>query len=113
MVELQIADNVPQRRGGQVLDGLHRALDAVCVKLRVGHLEEDYRVYLHGNVILGDYGLRREIDHLLFERNDLGDTFDKGYLEFYHAGGPCDMVSAESLDHIRLGLRNDSETAYE
>ena len=65
MVQLQIADDVAQGGRAQVFDCGNRAFHTVCIELRVRDLEIHNRINLHGHVILGDYRLGREIDHLL------------------------------------------------
>ena len=106
MVELHIADDVPQRRCGKVFNRRNRALHAVGIQLRVGDLEIDDRVDLHRDVVLGDHGLRREIDDLLLERNLLRDAVDERHLEM-HAGAPGRVVSAEALHDVGVCLRHN------
>ncbi len=69
MVQLQLADDVPERGGGEVLNRGKGPLHAVGVQLRVGDLKIDDRVDLHGHVVFGDDRLRRKIDDLFFERD--------------------------------------------
>ena len=49
-IELQIAYYIAQCRGGGFSMGPW--VSAVCIKLRVGDLEKDHRVYLHGDIVL-------------------------------------------------------------
>jgi hypothetical protein len=81
LVELEVADDVAQRGGGQRLHGDHRVLDAVGVELRVGDLVVDDGVDLHGDVVLGDDGLRGIVEHLLLEAHALGDRSMNGILK--------------------------------
>ena len=63
------------------LHGHHGALDTVGVELRVGDLEIDDGVNLHGDVILGDDGLRRIVKHLLLEADLLGHALNERDLD--------------------------------
>ena len=65
-VQLQLTDDVSQRSSCQIFNRGNRTLHAVGKQLRVGNLEEDYRINSHGNIILSDNRLWREINHLLF-----------------------------------------------
>ena len=55
-------------------------LHTVSIELGVGDLEVEHRVDLHGDVVLGDDGLRLEVRDLLLERDDLGDALYEGCL---------------------------------
>ena len=74
MVQLHLADDVPQRGGGQVLDGGDGILHPVGVELGVGNLKIHHRVNLHGDIVLGDDRLGREVDNLLLQADLLGDA---------------------------------------
>ena len=65
LVELHVADDVAQRRRGQVLQAGEGILDTVREQLGIENLHEHDGIDLHGDVILRDDGLRREIQHLL------------------------------------------------
>ena len=65
MIELHFTDDIPQSCGSEVLDCGDRTLYAISIQLGIGDLELHNRVDLHGDVVLGDHRLRREIDHLL------------------------------------------------
>ena len=80
--------------------------DAVCKQLGIGDLEIDDRVDLHGDVILGDDRLRREVGDTLFEGDLIGDTLYKGDFEV-KSGLPGLLVCAETLDDKGTGLRDD------
>ena len=42
-------------------DGVHRAFHTIGIEFRIGYLEINYRVYLHGHIIFGDDWLRRKV----------------------------------------------------
>ena len=107
-VKLELADDVSQSRRGEVLDGYHGLLDAVGEELRVSHLEVDDGVYLHGDVVLRDDGLRREVSHLLLEGDGLGDLVDEGDLDV-QTGVPGSAVGTEALDDAGLRLLDDAD----
>ncbi|CAN4006671.1 DUF6472 domain-containing protein, partial [Dysosmobacter welbionis] len=44
-------------------------------------LEVDHRIDLHGDIVLGDDGLGREIRHLLLQGHLLGHPLHKGHLQ--------------------------------
>ena len=112
LVKLQVADEVAQRRGREVLDRKDRLLDAIGVELRVGDLVVNDGVDLHGDVVLRDDGLRREVRDLLFERQTLGDRLDERDLQV-QADAPCGLVGAEAGDDVSLCLRDDADVAHE
>ena len=112
LVELEIADEVTQRRCREVLDREDRLLDAVGVELRVGDLVVDDGVDLHGDVVLRDDGLRREVRDLLLERQTLGDRLNERDLQV-QADAPRGLVCAEAGDDISLRLRHDADVAHE
>ena len=85
-------------------------LNAVGIELRVGYLEVDDRIYLHGDVILGDNGLRREVCDLLLERNGLCDLLKEGDLDM-DAGTPGGLILAKTLDDHNSALLYDSYVA--
>ena len=87
-------------------------LDAVGVQLGVGYLEVDNGVYLHGDVILGDNGLGREIGYLLLEGDGLRDSLKEGDLDM-DAGAPGRLIFAQALDYHDLALLNDADISYD
>ena len=86
-------------------------LDAVGVQLRIGYLEIDDRVDLHGDIILGDNGLRGEVCYLLLEGDGLCNSLKEGDLEV-DAGAPCCLVLADSLNYHDLALLNDTYVSH-
>jgi len=110
LIELEIADDVTQGGGGEVLDGDHGLLDAVGVELGVGDLEIDHGVDLHGNVILRDNRLGREVRHLLLEGDDLRHALNEGNLEV-QTDVPGGLVGAQALDDIGLRLLDNADVA--
>ncbi|KAF5031883.1 hypothetical protein DSECCO2_623130 [anaerobic digester metagenome] len=107
VIQLHIADNVSQRRSSKVFNRRKRALYAVGIKLGVGNLKKHDGVDLHGDVILGDNGLRLKIHNLLFDRNLLGNAVKKRHLDV-QTGFPRHVISAETLDNINGGLRHNA-----
>ena len=78
-------------------------LHAVGVKFGVNDLEIDDRVDLHGNVVLGDNGLRREIHHLFLQADPLGHPVDEGQFDVQtHA--PGGLIRTQALHHEGAGL---------
>ena len=110
LVQLHLADDVPQGGGGQVLNGVHGLLHAVGVQLGVRDLEVDHRVDLHGDVVLGDDRLGREVRHLLLQGHLLGDPLDERQLHV-EANAPHRVEGAQPLHHIGLGLLDDVDIA--
>ena len=86
-------------------------LNAVCVKLGIGYLEVDNGVDLHGDVILGDNGLRREVRNLLLEGDGLCNSFKEGDLDM-DAGAPGGLIFAKALDYHDLALLDDANISY-
>ena len=87
-------------------------LDAVGVQLRVGYLEVDDRVDLHGDIILGDNGLRREVGYLLLEGDGLCNSLKKRDLEV-DAGAPGGLELTQALDYHDLTLLNDANVPHD
>ena len=105
-VQLHLADDVAQGGCGQVFDRRHRALDPVGVELGIGHLIKDNRINLHGNIVLGDYRLGREVDYLFLHGHLFGNPVDERHLDM-QPGLPGGIIAAEALDHIDTRLRDD------
>ena len=99
LVQLHIADDVAEGGGCQVLNGVHGVLHAVGVQLGVGDLEINDRVDLHGDVILGDHRLGREVRYLLFQADLFGHALNKGHLQV-QAHIPYGAERAQALHHI-------------
>ena len=112
LVQRHRADDVTQRRGGQVLDGLDRAVHAVGVHLGVKHLKENDGVDHHRDVVAGDDGLRREVGGLLLQRDLAGDALDKRRTDV-QARAPGILVDAEPLGDIGVGLRHNNDAAHQ
>ena len=108
MVQFHIADDVPQRGGGQTLYREDRALHAIGVQLGVGHLIKDDGVDLHGDVILGNNRLRRKVHDLLLERNLLGYAVNNRNFQV-QTGLPGAVISAETLNDKHGGLRYNAD----
>ena len=104
LVQLQVADDVAQGGGGQVLDGSHGVFHPVGIQLGVGDLEVDHGINLHGDVVFGDDGLGREIHHLLLQRDIFRHPLKDRHLEV-QAHSPNSAESAQALDDkgTRLG----------
>ena len=108
LVQLQVADDVAQGGGGEVLNGGHGVLHAVGVQLGVGDLEVDHGVDLHGDVVLGDDGLGREVHHLLLQGDIFGHPLNERDLEV-QAHAPHALEGAQALDDEGAGLGNHSD----
>ena len=74
-------------------------LDAVGVELGIGDLEIDDGIDLHGDIILGDNGLRRIVQHLFLQADLLGYALDEGNLHV-HADLPDLAECAETLNDV-------------
>ena len=107
-VQLQVANDVAQGGGGEVLDGGHGVLHAVGVQLGVGDLEVDHSVDLHGDIVLGDHGLGREVHHLLLQRDVFGHPLNERDLEV-QAHAPHALERAQALDDKGAGLGDDPD----
>ena len=103
LVQLQLADDVAQGGGGEVLNGVHGILHAVGIQLGVGDLEIDHGVDLHGDVVLGDHRLGVEVCHLLLQADLLHHPLDERDLQM-QAHAPHGVEGAQPLHHIGLGL---------
>ncbi len=112
LVQLQIADDVAQGGGGQVLNGAHGVLYAVGVELGVDDLEVDDGVDLHGDVVLGDDGLGGKIHHLLLQAHPLGHAVENGQL---HVGAhaPGSVVGPQALHHEGAGLLDHMDVGHQ
>ena len=104
MVQLHIADDIPQGGGGQAFNGQDGTLHAVGIQLGVGHLVKDDGIDLHGDIILGDNRLRRKVHHLLLQRDPLGDPVHQRHLEV-QAGFPGGVIGPQPLDNELGSLR--------
>ena len=98
-IQLHRADDVPQRRRGEVLYRGKRVLYAVSQHLGVRHLKKDDGVYLHRDVIFRDHRLRHEVDDLLLD----------GEHAFHDAGHPDGVIVG--LDIVVLTLVNAADDA--
>jgi hypothetical protein len=67
LLEVEPANDVPQRRDDELLDSLDVVRDLEGRGLRIGHLEVDDRVDVDDEVVLRDDRLRRERHDLLAE----------------------------------------------
>ena len=85
------------------MDAGDGVFDPVAAKLAVGHLEEDDRVDLHGDVVFGDDLLRREVVDLLLPGDLLGDPAENGE-NVMDAGGRGAGAFPQCLDDAFLGL---------
>jgi len=110
LVQLEIADDVTQRCGGEILDCHDRILDAVGIQFGIGDLVEKDCVDLHRDIVLGDHGLGLEIGHLLLEGDDLDHPVDERNLDM-DTGMPGGVVGAESFDDEIGRLRYDADVS--
>ena len=110
LVQLQIADDVAERGGGEILNGAHGLLHAVGVELGVDDLEIDHGVDLHGDVVLGDHRLGVEVRHLLLQADLLHHPLDERDLQM-QAHAPHGVEGAQPLHHIGLGLLHHIDVA--
>ena len=104
----EATDDVTQRGGGQVLNGTHGVLNTVGKELGVGDLVVHNGVDLHGDVILGDNGLGRIVQHLLLQGNAAGDAVNEGDFEM-QAHTPNGLERAQTLDDVSPGLLDHSD----
>ena len=74
LIQFQIANDVTQSGSGEGFHSDHGLLHAVGVQLGICNLEIHNGINLHGNVILGDNGLGRIVQNLLFQTYALGDS---------------------------------------
>ena len=81
---------------------------AVCKLYRIGDLEEYDGVDLHGDIILGDYGLRFEVNDLFLDGNPFRHTVNERHQKM-DAGTPCLVESAETLNDVDICLRYDAD----
>ncbi|MMZ62909.1 hypothetical protein D1872_251360 [compost metagenome] len=79
-VQLHLTDNLTQGRRRDIADPVHVIGNTVSGLLRSDHLIEDNRIDLHLHIILGDYGLRRNVrllDPQIMVQADLVDDRDQ------------------------------------
>ena len=105
LVQLQVTDDVAQGGGSEVLNGGHGILHPIGVQLRVGDLEIDHRIDLHGNIVLGDDGLGGKIHHLLLQGNILCNPLNERDLEV-QAHAPHALKGAQAFNDKCAGLRD-------
>ena len=87
-------------------------LDAVGVELGVGDLKIDDRVDLHGDVILCDNGLGREVCYLFLEGDGLCDSFKERDLDM-DTGSPGRLIFAQAFDYHDLALLDDADISHD
>ena len=87
-------------------------LHAIGVQLGIDDLEVNDSVDLHGDVVLGDDGLGREIDYLLLQADPLGHAVNKGQLDM-DAHAPGGLVRAQALHHEGAGLLDDLNVRHQ
>ena len=85
-------------------------LDAVGIELGVGDLEVNDSVDLHGDIILGDNGLGRIVQHLLLQADLSCDAVNEGNLEV-QTNAPNALEGAQTLDDISAGLLDNGNVA--
>ena len=112
LVQLQVADDIPQGGGGQVFNGAHGMLHAVGVELGVDDLEVDDRVNLHGHVVLGNDRLGREVHHLFLQAHLFGHPVQDRQLDM-QAHAPCGIVRPQSFHHVRPRLLDHMDVCHQ
>ena len=111
-VKFQFTDDISEGGGSEVFDGVHRAFHTIGIEFRIGYLEINYRVYLHGHIIFGDDRLRRKVYDFFLERDFSGDLVYQRDLKV-QTHLPCAVVSAESFHDICPCLRYDPDVGYQ
>ena len=112
LIELHVTDDRTQRRRRQILKTRQRILYAIHKKLRILHLHEHHRIDGHGNIILRDHRLRREIQHLLLQAHLLDDPLHDRNLKV-KTRTPGAAVLPQHLRHIRMSLRHDADHPHQ
>lgn len=105
-VKVELADDVADSGGGEILNRDNGVFHAVAKELRVEDLEEDDRVDRDRDVVLRDDRLRREIEDLLLERDPHAHMVDEGNLDV-EAVVPGGEIRSQALDNGGFSLRND------
>ena len=108
LLQRQAADHVAQRGGGDLLDAEDVVGHAVDGARRVVDLERHHGVDGHGQVVLGDHGLRREGDHPFTGVHLLAHTVDERDDE-RQASGQGPGVPAEPFDDCCLALGDEDD----
>ena len=108
LVKLHVTDDIAERRRRKILKTRNRILHTVGIKARIKHLHENNGVDLHGDVILRDHRLRREVQNLFLQADGLRHTFQKRnlYVETCLPGG---LVAAEVFNDKHIALRNNTD----
>ena len=107
LVELHVTDDIAEGRCRKILKTRNRILYAVGIKTRIEHFHENNGVDLHGDVILRDYRLRREIQHLLLQADGLRHALQKRHLHM-EAGLPRGLVASKVFNDKHIALRDNA-----
>ena len=108
LVKLHLTDDITESGGAEVLQTGQRRFDAVDIQFRIEDLAEHDGVDLHGDVILGDDRLGREVQDLFLQRNFLGDAVEERDLDV-DSGLPDGVEFTETFHDIGLRLGNDTD----
>ncbi|MCU0649064.1 MAG: hypothetical protein MUF00_13775 [Gemmatimonadaceae bacterium] len=134
LIELDLANDVAQRRARERLEGKRQILHRVSGLLRIGDAVVEHRVDVDRHVVLRDHRLAREVEHLFAQVDPGGrgldhllvpvavglEVADVNRLGALHERdedvepGACDPVeAAQPLDDQDLRLRNDADRLRE
>ena len=107
LLERQPADDVAQRRDGQLLDRLQRVGDLVGDRLGVGDREVQDAVDLDADVVAGDHAGGLERHDLLAQVDHRADAVDERH-DDRQARVQRALVAPEALDDAGPRLRDDA-----
>ncbi len=108
LVQLHFTDDVTKGGRGKVLQTGQGIFHAVDVELRIEDFTEDDGVDGHGDVVLRNDRLRREVEDLFFQGDFRSDTVDERDLDM-DAGFPALVEFTEPFDDVGLRLGNDTD----
>ena len=103
LVQFKFSDYVTQCGGRKVLQRIYRLLHAIGVQLRIRDLEINNCINFHGDVILSDDWLRREVQNLLL-KGDRGQTAVDEWNLYMDSNVPGLEISAKPLNDNCIGL---------
>ena len=112
VIEIELADDVAQRRQRQLLEAPRQVLHLVGRAHRIGDEVVDDRVHLHRHVVARDHRLRLDLGDLLAQvdrrAHRIEERHDRVQARF---GGAVEL--AEPLDDLHLLLRDDPDRPHQ
>ena len=111
-IKFQFADDVTKRGCGQVFNCCQRTFYTIGKLYRIGNLEENNGINLHGNIIFRNNWLRLKVYNLFLDGNSLCNPIQKRTQEVY-TGFPCSIKFSQPFYNIDVRLRNNLDSSKE